>query len=78
VAEQQGAALPYEHFGWSVADAGARDSLTPGDRLLVGIPDERSAGGGAVAVVNASTPLLVTPRTITNGASADFGSTISG
>ena len=78
VYERKGSALPYEHFGWSVTDVGGRDGITPGKRLLVGVPDERSAGGGAVAVMNSATPVLLTPEAIIGGASADFGAAVSG
>ncbi|MEV5411447.1 hypothetical protein AB0K60_21740 [Thermopolyspora sp. NPDC052614] len=67
---------PYEHFGWTVADVGSEDGLAPGGRLFVGVPDERSSNGGAVALMEGATPKLFTPGRDDNAVAADFGSSI--
>ncbi len=75
VAERDGA-QPYEHFGWAIADSGSKDGLTPGNRLLVGVPDERSSNGGAVALMEGATPKLFTPARNADTVAADFGSAL--
>jgi hypothetical protein len=76
VAERTGAE-PNERFGWAVADLGGGDDVTPGNRLVVGIPDERSSNGGAVAVVAGADIELITPVGGDEAVAADFGSSIS-
>lgn len=68
---------PYEHFGWTVAALGGKNAFTPGNRLLVGIPDERSSNGGAVALMEGASPKLFTPTTdAAEIVAADFGSSL--
>lgn len=75
VAERDGAE-PYERFGWAVGDLGGGDGITPGDRLVVGVPDERASGGGAVGVVTGDEVRLVTPAAGDETAAAAFGSAL--
>lgn len=75
VAEREGAAA-YERFGWTVTDLGGGDDITPGNRLVVGIPDERSSNGGAVAVVAGADTELLKPTGNDGATAADFGSSI--
>lgn len=70
-------AVSYEHYGWSVTDVGGTNALTPGKRLLVGVPDRRV--GGAVAVLDGGIPTYYSPTNTTGDtSSADFGFTVSG
>lgn len=78
IAERKRDSRPYEHFGWSVTDVGGADGLTPGDRLLVGIPDERDAGGGAVAHDNHGLPTPQGPGKTAQITPSDYGSAVSG
>jgi hypothetical protein len=74
----------YDHFGWSVASYGAAGSFDTGTGLLAGVPDERSAPGGAVAVLREGgrARLLVPGRdgvpAVPGGTPADFGTALSG
>lgn len=74
-------AVAYEHFGWSVTDVGGANALTPGGRLIVGVPDRRT--GGAVAVLDGGRPTYYSPAKpgdakATGNASADFGFSVAG
>jgi hypothetical protein len=74
----------YDHFGWSLAAFGAPDSFHAGTGLLAGVPNARSAPGGAVAVLVEGSPTrLLTPGgdrapAVPGGTSADFGASVSG
>ncbi len=69
-------AVAYEHYGWSVTDVGGANALTPGDRLLVGVPDRPT--GGAVAVLDGGRPTYYGPPKAAGNASADFGFSVAG
>ncbi|MFC6086471.1 hypothetical protein [Sphaerisporangium aureirubrum] len=74
-------AVPYDHFGWSLATSGSADPLSAGDVLLAGSPDQ-SAGKGALTLLRPGSP----PRVVAPGlnglpaapgtALADFGASL--
>ncbi|MCT9931540.1 FG-GAP repeat protein [Planotetraspora sp. A-T 1434] len=65
-----------ERFGASVADLGGQNALSPGERLLIGVPDRGPTG--AVALISEGDPVYYGPGKIDGGASADFGSAVAG
>ncbi|MEZ0073339.1 integrin alpha [Planotetraspora sp. GP83] len=65
-----------ERFGASVTDIGGPNALSPGERLLIGVPDRGPTG--TVAVAGEGDPVYYGPGKLDGGASADFGASVAG